>query len=177
MFAEFQGGQGNKRRASSITETYSVVFLTCAYVVVCAGSWTSGLTSGAWTYLLMLWYLPTCWESSTTQSGKTSWTVKSSSLMCRSESNNLLVAVRFFSLVIYIVSFPQSNHPSVHWLLHSYAHFCFSCCSFLMEPSLSQPVLSHDLQISFFSFSPLCSDTYSSERDWKFNLISPHLRL
>ena len=38
MFSEFEDGQGNKRRASSIKETYSVVFLTFAYVVVFAGS-------------------------------------------------------------------------------------------------------------------------------------------
>ena len=78
----------------------------------------------------------------------------------------ILVAVRLFSDLIYIVSFPQSNHPSVHCLLYSYAHFFFSCCNFLIEPYLSQPLLSDYPQISFFSFSLLCSDVYSSERVW-----------
>jgi hypothetical protein len=83
----------------------------------------------------------------------------------------------FFLVVIYIVSFLQFKHPSVHGLLHSYGHFFISCCNFLMEPCLSQPVLSHDLQISIFSFSPLGSDVYSSKKVWEFNLMSPHLRL
>lgn len=44
----------------------------------------------------MSWYLPNCWEISTTQSGKISWRVRSSFLTCRSESSNLLFVVRFF---------------------------------------------------------------------------------
>lgn len=73
-------------------------------VYVCVGSWTSGPAPGNWTHQLTSWCLHTCWETSTTKSGRTIWRLKSSSKTYRSEYKAWFSSAILFHFSIVIVS-------------------------------------------------------------------------